>query len=96
MKKEKTPGIACRQRGQGMTEYIIIIIVVAIAAIAAIGVYTFFGQTVRQDVAGMAKELSGQSAGENIAAAKKAADTASGEAAASKGLGDYSSGDQKK
>ncbi len=93
MKKEKTPGIACRQRGQGMTEYIIIVIVVAIAAI---GVYTFFGQTVRQDVAGMAKELSGQSAGENIAAAKKAADTASGEAAASKGLGDYSSGDQKK
>jgi Flp pilus assembly pilin Flp len=32
-----------RQRGQGMTEYIII---VALIAVAAIAVYQFFGQTI--------------------------------------------------
>ncbi|MBC7513376.1 MAG: hypothetical protein H7234_02935, partial [Herminiimonas sp.] len=33
-----------RQRGQGMTEYIVI---VALIAVAAIGVYQLFGQVVR-------------------------------------------------
>ncbi len=37
-----------RQKGQGMTEYIII---VALVAIAAIGVYTAFGHTVRGQMA---------------------------------------------
>jgi len=46
-----------RQRGQGMTEYIII---VALIAIAAIGVYSFFGQTVRQPPATTAQEQSGK------------------------------------
>jgi Flp pilus assembly pilin Flp len=32
------------QRGQGMTEYIII---VALIAVAAIGVYSYFGQTIK-------------------------------------------------
>jgi len=45
-----------RQLGQGMTEYIII---VALIAISAIGVYNFFGKTVRQEVAGIALGLSG-------------------------------------
>lgn len=44
--------------GQGMTEYIII---VALIAIAAIGVFRLFGDTARNQVAGMAMELSGQS-----------------------------------
>lgn len=45
------------QRGQGMTEYIII---VALIAIAAIGVYTAFGKTVRGQMGLMTSELAGQ------------------------------------
>jgi type IV pilus assembly protein PilA len=45
-----------RQRGQGMTEYIII---VALIAIAAIAVYQYFGQTVRNQTAAIAQELAG-------------------------------------
>ena len=41
------------QRGQGKTEYIII---VALIVIAAIGVYSFFGQTTRQQDVGVAKK----------------------------------------
>ena len=42
-----------KQRGQGMTEYIII---VALIAVAAIGVYQLFGNTVRNQTAALAKE----------------------------------------
>jgi len=35
-----------RQRGQGMTEYLI---VVALISVAAIGVYSFFGQTLDRE-----------------------------------------------
>ena len=45
-----------RQRGQGMTEYIII---VALIAIAAIGVITLFGDNVRQLFASSAEALAG-------------------------------------
>lgn len=47
------------QRGQGMTEYII---VVALIAVAAIGVYTAFGKTVRGQMAVTAQALAGKSA----------------------------------
>jgi Flp pilus assembly pilin Flp len=50
-----------RQKGQGMTEYII---VVALIAIAAIGVYTAFGKTVRGQMAVSAQALAGNSAGD--------------------------------
>jgi len=40
-----------------MTEYIII---VALIAVAAIAVYQFFGQTIRSQTAGIAKEVAGQ------------------------------------
>ena len=46
-------------KGQGMMEYIII---VALIAVAAIGVYSSFGQTARNQSAGLAKELSGRAA----------------------------------
>jgi len=46
-------------RGQGMTEYII---VVALVAIAAIGVYTAFGKTVRGQMAVTAQALAGNAA----------------------------------
>lgn len=45
-----------RERGQGMTEYIIIVGVIAIAAISVFGL---FGDTVENQIAGMAEELSG-------------------------------------
>jgi Tfp pilus assembly protein FimT len=48
-----------RFRGQGMTEYII---VVALIAIAAIGVYTAFGKTLRGQMAVTAQSLAGKSA----------------------------------
>lgn len=47
-----------RMLGQGMTEYIII---VALIAIAAIGVFSMFGDVVKNQTAAMAKELSGTS-----------------------------------
>lgn len=49
-----------RQRGQGMTDYIII---VALVAIAAIGVYTAFGKTLRGQMAVTAQALAGNGAG---------------------------------
>ena len=45
-----------KQIGQGMTEYIII---VALIAIAAIGIYSFFGDTITNQMGNMTKELSG-------------------------------------
>jgi Flp pilus assembly pilin Flp len=79
--------LASGQRGQGMTEYIII---VALIAIAAIGVYSFFGQTVRQQTAGMAQELSGKKADAQISGAQSAASSAATDASKQKGMGDYS------
>lgn len=48
-----------RRRGQGMTEYIII---VALIAIAAIGVVTIFGDNIRDLFAGATNALSGETA----------------------------------
>jgi type IV pilus assembly protein PilA len=48
-------------RGQGMTEYIII---VALIAIGAIGVYTAFGNIVRGQTGRAASALAGQTAGQ--------------------------------
>lgn len=83
------PRIASRARqlGQGMTEYIII---VALIAIASITVVSFFGGTVRNQVSGMAKELSGQNASAEITAAQADANAAAADAAATeKNLGSY-------
>jgi len=62
------------QRGQGMTEYIIIVAMIAVAAIA---VYQRFGQTVRNQTAAIATEIAGKDGG----TAKSAAQTAAGKAA---------------
>ena len=43
-------------RGQGMTEYIII---VALIAVAAIGVYSYFGKTIRNQSASIAAAVGG-------------------------------------
>jgi Flp pilus assembly pilin Flp len=75
-----------QQRGQGMTEYIII---VALIAVAAIGVYQFFGQTIRNQTAGIANEVAGQNAQGQIQASQTAAAGATNEGAATKGLATY-------
>ena len=66
-----------QQRGQGMTEYIII---VALIAIAAIAVYQYFGNTVRNQTAAVANELAGNDGTTAKAAAQAAATTAATEA----------------
>jgi Flp pilus assembly pilin Flp len=76
---------AC-SRGQGMTEYIII---VALIAIAAIAVYQFFGQTIRNQTAGIAKELAGQDSAPQRTAAATAATGAADEGTRKKGLASY-------
>lgn len=77
------------QRGQGMTEYIIITALIGIAAIAA---FTAFSDTVQSQVATMSEELGGKdstaSARTDVDNAMGAAKTAAG---TSQGLGDYAS-----
>ncbi|MDE1182034.1 pilus assembly protein [Paraburkholderia sp.] len=75
-----------KQRGQGMTEYIII---VALIAVSAIGVYSMFGQTLRNQTAGLAVEMSGQDAKGNIATSKQNANTATDNANKTKNMGTY-------
>jgi len=85
--------IAARKRtsGQGMTEYIII---VALIAVAAIGVYRLFGDTVKQQVAGLAKEISGQSGEAAQTAAATSADDAETQSNIKKDLSNYYDGNQ--
>jgi Flp pilus assembly pilin Flp len=75
-----------RQRGQGMTEYIII---VALIAVSAIGVYSFFGQTVREQTAGLAQEVAGQNAQQAITRAGQRGNAAAASAQQAKGLQNY-------
>lgn len=75
-----------REGGQGMTEYLI---VVALIAVAAIGVFSLFGQTLRNQAAGLAMELSGQSSSSAVSAARDSAGSAQSSAAQRKGLATY-------
>jgi type IV pilus assembly protein PilA len=77
---------SARQRGQGMTEYVII---VALIAIAAIAVYQFFGNTVRNQTAAIAEELAGGDGTTAQAAAQTAADAAQTEANTKRNLSNY-------
>lgn len=74
-----------RQRGQGMTEYIVI---VALIAVAAIGVYQLFGQAVRSQTAAIVNEVGGVTGATSIAEAK-AAGTAANDQRGKKGLDAY-------
>lgn len=73
-------------RGQGMTEYIII---VALIAIAAIGVFRFYGNTARSQVAVAAAELGGGDSKSARNSAKTNASSATTEGTKDKKLGDY-------
>lgn len=74
------------QRGQGMMEYIII---VALIAVAAIGVYSMFGKTVRNQSAGLAKELAGRQSTAEIGNANTSSGEASTRGNANKGMSQY-------
>lgn len=75
-----------RPTGQGMTEYII---VVAVVAVAAIGVYSMLGQTIRNQTAGIAQEISGNDAGSALNAASSSAASARTQANTRKDLKNY-------
>jgi Flp pilus assembly pilin Flp len=89
----RSPESKIRQSGQGMTEYIII---VALIAVAAIAVYQFFGQTIRNQMAGIAQEVAGESAASAIGKAKVAATAAEKEADNKKGLNNYQNDESRK
>lgn len=72
------------QRGQGMMEYIII---VAMIAVAAIGTYSLFGKTIRNQTAGMAEEIAGKAA--DIGKATASAGIARTRADTTKGMSQY-------
>jgi Flp pilus assembly pilin Flp len=74
--------------GQGMTEYIII---VALIAVAAIGVYSYFGQTLRSQTAGIASEIAGKDSTANITKAQDSSVKAGDTAEKTKSLGSYGS-----
>lgn len=76
------------KRGQGMTEYIIIVALIAIAAIAG---FAYFGKTVRNQTAAMSESVAGDSskAGDATKAAGTTADTAKTEADTDKNLKTY-------
>ncbi|MBE3674068.1 Flp family type IVb pilin [Pseudoalteromonas distincta] len=81
-----------KQLGQGMTEYIII---VALIAVSAIGVYSFFGKTIRNQVSAIASEVSGQDSADKIQAAKDSADDAADNADKDYNLGNFDEGGNK-
>jgi type IV pilus assembly protein PilA len=66
-----------QQRGQGMTEYIII---TALIAIAAITVFAAFGDVIRGQTAQMASELAGDHGTTGKDAAESGKDRAEGQA----------------
>lgn len=75
-----------KQRGQGMTEYIII---VALIAVAAIAVYQLFGNVVRNQTAAIANEVAGQDGSAARTAAGTNATTAASDAVVKRNLENY-------
>ena len=75
-----------KQFGQGMMEYVII---VAMIAVAAIGVYSMFGKTIRNQTAGLSKEIAGKDATTQITAAGTSSTAAATRGDTKKGMGEY-------
>lgn len=80
-----TPAARRRIRGQGMTEYIIVVALVAIAAVAAV---SFFGAAVKGQFVQLGGELLGERDDTGIAAAREAGEAA-GERNGASSLSDY-------
>jgi len=83
---KKQSNLIRRNKGQGMTEYIII---VALIAIAAIAVYQYFGQTVRNQTAAVSQELAGVNGSTSVTAAGTAAAAAATQAGTKDTLSTY-------
>ena len=77
--RERFSTLPRRKRGQGMTEYIIVIAIVAIGAILIIGV---FGKQIKNTFARIAQALSGTTKGAD-------AGVAVGDASARDDMGDF-------
>jgi len=77
---------ARRQRGQGMSEYIII---TALIAVAGIGLFAAFGDTLQNQMAGMSQEMAGKSGATDITRAGTTANTARTRAAQADSLSNY-------
>ena len=77
-----------QQLGQGTTEYLII---VALIVIAAIGVYSFFGQSMRQQDAGGVQNPPGKGATKDLAGAQDPTGETPAKAGEEKGPGDHKS-----
>ncbi|MDA0895029.1 MAG: hypothetical protein O3A68_08930 [Proteobacteria bacterium] len=75
-----------KQKGQGLSEYLVIVGLIAVASIAAVG---FLGGTMRSQVAAVAIEIAGQDGSVAMIFAEGNALQASAQAAASKHLGNY-------
>ncbi len=60
-------------RGQGMSEYLIIVALIAVAAIAVVGL---FGGAARDQVAGLATEISGGTSAQTVAKISNAQEAA--------------------
>ncbi|MEE2022994.1 MULTISPECIES: hypothetical protein [Alkalimonas] len=77
-----------RAKGQGITEYAIIVALVAVSALTA---FSYFGGTQRNQVAGLSQEVAGQSSEAAISRARRDADRATIAAAKPGGMGHYDS-----
>jgi len=77
-----------RQKGQGMTEYLV---VGALIAVGAIVVFSMFGQVMRYQASGVSQELAGNNSKPSIKEAKKKADFARSNGKYSKKMDDYKS-----
>ncbi|MHB1880851.1 MAG: pilus assembly protein [Acidithiobacillus sp.] len=77
------------EEGQGMTEYLII---TALIAVAAIAVFAYFGQTIRNQIAGLSDEVAGSSATTAMSNAVTSAGNAQTNAQQALKLGTYNKG----
>ena len=77
-----------RIRGQGMTEYIIVVALVGLAAVVAVG---FFGDAIQGQFGAMGGALSGDAGAfaDGVKASNEAGKAATTEAGTSNTLGDY-------
>lgn len=73
-------------RGQGMSEYVIIVALIAVAAIAVTGL---FGGAARNQFAGIANELAGKDGQTSISQSGTAATAAQAEGAKNRNLSNY-------
>ncbi|MEB0111990.1 pilus assembly protein [Variovorax sp. RTB1] len=76
-------------KGQGMTEYLVILGLIAISAIA---VFSFFGQTLRNQVAGMSQEVGGKTGSAEVTKAQTAAGKGSTNADVNYNMSTYTKG----